>query len=96
MNSLTLVCIEFAFIFYLISHWNHSGKWGVTTFIEVLSPWRDPGVTGFVAKFLLHFPFGPLPVLRIPLVPENKQKPGPNCFSWSLFADNHNVSFLYI
>ncbi len=39
----------FEFSFISSGQWNHSGKWGVTTFREVLSPRPDPRVTGFMA-----------------------------------------------
>ncbi len=52
----------FAFICLVDSHWNLSGKWGVSTFIEVFSPRPDCTFKEFMAWSLSGFPSGPLPV----------------------------------
>jgi len=55
------------------SHWIHSGKWGVTTFEEVLSHRPDSNHEEILAWGLIGFPSGPLPVLHTYLVLKCRQ-----------------------
>jgi len=55
---------EFAFICLSNSHWIHSGKWGVTTFKEVLSTRPDCHPLKIMAWCLVGFPSSPFPVLH--------------------------------
>jgi len=93
-DLLTLFYIfEFDFIFIWPVNWNHSEKLGVITFIEVLGPWHDPGVTRSVAWFLRLF-FWSTPCSTYSSSTRKYAKSGSSCFSWPSFASNQNISFL--